>query len=1401
MLRNTRKKRRATVLLLVVTLLALLFVIVTSFLSLARTNRALTNDVRKADLTKNIVEGMNKLSLSLIKDQIVDNNGRVLAGGSADSYSFENIPGYRKGNYIAPLEPYVDQTWTSSSFTWPQTYWFLERLKWPSLTTLDRSVNLQYNTAGTAPLNLMRPFALYELLRDFNPNNSSSNLLQSDVQWNARIPFMDADGDGIPDSQFLLMGPAIESANNMAGISIKLPRFGEDVDGDWANAGPFFQIWALPNFDASNNTFADEIWQNYDENARYEVAVRIVPHGGMVTLDSPILPYYSGCVELFNRYFTVTLFDSIRNPQDGRMSQNSKYAFVSGVPTCGRNRLFNELHEYQAAVEKSLRRRGFLPGMVEGRVNYNPTTYIPPVLAELQGQRNASDAGNGFRYTFFPYFGTNSSVKDPTNWQRINLADEDDGVRTSWSRAVAFNPVDYNLGDLAADRDYDRRHLITMNNNSDDLARRQTGANPNPTSASPLGLDSTGTNSALYEGELKFYLGEIAKAYDAISDSGGYIFQYNINRGNILVERLARLYFEMLASHSDNPNDASTANDEWGDVASNPPFASLREAVSRKQQAFMLAVNTIAFGAPRSTSQDPDEEGCIDTAVYTDNNGIQYFGYVPQPYFTEIIAYNKHRDDPNDPARIAIAVELYNPNDPYILPGTAAPPAPPQDTFGLNLNDFAISVDEVIVTPGGEVTPIPLTGSGRIAVKPNQFPGRSFLTVVLKPEDADNTHFDTFVAPMAPIINLVDSLNAPVKLKDDPATYPDQTLTIKLWRRSRAAGHWYVIDVIKTKMPTPPTSDDSDIWEFLYRDTSAALNPFTYYPLFGGRDSSTDYNFPRYARWNMITSSGSYSGSSPFDKTGRVTGFSPGTDSLNAPRALIGNAMYFDPDSIIGLPGTSINVPFAPTVPLITMNASTQHLLSLYPGDNRPASFPTVGFTLLIPRFSHVYNGTSLPMGMIQFKQWSHRGYSLNYPNSINYPLDFGHMPVFDNQQKVMNTSYLKTTGAVPWGLLVFDYFTTINPVADANEDGIPDVDPLQIPGRIDINTAPWFVLSKLPLMGPIANGSFTGSLPVFLDSAPDLGQPSPAFWDTEDGTFVGKGGWNNSDYTTERQLINDASSTIGRNLPYRSVRIDEDRPGVYRLGAWLAQAAVSYRDGIQYLPGAGSSNYFYYSDSQLRGGTGTFNNGNTSVSYRSSSTGAIYNYGTIRGAANGGSRPSEYGFITLGELLNVKGFDSSLPAELPLVTGDAISTVLGRGDYIRAISLLVQLDTQYLTTRSNTFTIYTTVMDRQNPEASVRSQVTVDRSNLLPRMSYFFCDPGATALPGDDTYYPASGSNLINYSQFPMVSVFDLKNNVTGAPGWDGLPDTTFTATNADEEPRIIASEQIGYFNARFDQ
>ncbi len=276
------------------------------------------------------------------------------------------------------------------------------------------------------------------------------------------------------------------------------------------------------------------------------------------------------------------------------------------------------------------------------------------------------------------------------------------------------------------------------------------------------------------------------------------------------------------------------------------------------------------------------------------------------------------------------------------------------------------------------------------------------------------------------------------------------------------------------------------------------------------------------------------------------------------------------------------------------------------------------------------------------------------------------------------------------------------------------------MPGRININTAPWFVLSGLPMLGaPDANWNLTG-----LDRS-----ISPAFWSGASGVMTG-----NPQYNLVRSTRFDT----------RLLEQPGGRSSWWRLGRQLAQSAASYRDKIEYVADTTLSPYAWDGS---RATPRVLESGATPL--RSSAV-----YGTIRQAE---------GFLGVGELMNVRGFDSYNDTT---AVQDGLLPPLetSRVDFVKAVGLLAMLDTHWLTTRSNTFTVYTTIADRENPQNSVRTQVTIDRSNLLPRL-----------------VRDAAGQPLLE----------DTNN--------DGVGDKPVILPGGTL-PEVLCDRKVNYFNTRYD-
>ena len=220
--------------------------------------------------------------------------------------------------------------------------------------------------------------------------------------------------------------------------------------------------------------------------------------------------------------------------------------------------------------------------------------------------------------------------------------------------------------------------------------------------------------------------------------------------------------------------------------------------------------------------------------------------------------------------------------------------------------------------------------------------------------------------------------------------------------------------------------------------------------------------------------------------------------------------------------------------------------------------------------------------------------------------------------------------------------------------------------------------------------------------------------------------------------------------------RFPQFSSGQYRLGTDLAYAIASYRDNLPVNPNGGNA----LALSSSPGAAG----------YRSLPEAAVV---SERANVQGGTR----GFESVGELLNVKGFDGTRFRDgagrffTPLTRVDI-------GDYIGAVTMMSLLDTQNLTTRSNTFTIYTSLMDRTpgQLDSSIRSQMTIDRSNVLPQLEYSY----------------------INIDGWPNGPTFD--NNQRDENRVQIRVRSGATLIEAGNlEPTVISQKRGGYFNATY--
>ncbi len=1389
---NHQTHRRGTVLLMVVSLLAMLFVIVTGFLAIARFDDQTAQDLQKGSDKDIVVTSVNEAIVGAVVGSMEDAGSGALMGGPGSAWATIAGEG-RKTHWLASLNPVLRfgvmpafppaigvpgpggmPFWEFLGPAWLGRAETMERFVYPAVSAIEP----QPNRSPTRSILQLMP----ELPFDGDATFNNDDLIEA-----ARIGWMDADGDGIPDSSLLFSGMLGEIGNALAGAPVRLPR--ESVLPAGVLPAPLntFRLHAIYNTAGAFNPdplqnariATEETFRRYLDNRSVDVAFRVVAHGGMVTLDAAE-KYDASAGSYFDpvhRGFVMDLFDAFRNPLDTNRLQN--------LSVNRQDEFFDEIAANAPAIELNLRNRGFLPNAI----SQDGTSGVPAILSIMQGDQQVNTWQRSVRFpeTLVPALAENGSgLANSTRRQgndtlfevrqrlgeRINLTDVD------FMNSEIIAAIRALAGDVTDDTDYpnqiDRRHQSTTINNSDELARKQTSQEP--TLMNPL---------RLYRGEQKFYLGQVATAFrsDGGFGTAGAEYYYakddadavDDDPGDFIVRELARYYREMI--------DAYGGSADWQSILGGPSADD--QAVTKFQQAMMLAVNTVAFAAPRSPS------GWIPTVRYTEpSTGLTYVGYGPQPVITEaVLTREKYAESP-DLENVSLAVELYNPHTPYYPNGAAAD----TDVYGLNPDQF-----QVVVGVGSDEASAIGNTVAVLSVRdalpaPALFHGRDFVSLLFSETGAAAA--TDFFDPMAIGRGAHETLTygaAPIDFGDNSG----DLVVIRLQRASRIDSTvppvpfaWSTIDKTIIDMPGEPDLDDVS-WKVNRRDTTPARQ-FNVHQTAGDvgpptLDLNTD-GLLDVPRWNVMS----------WAVSAAANAATSSSSALDAIPLTIGNAAYlatagglparFSPDLAQGDPGFAdpldVTHPRAPTTPMMTMNAAPLIDLPAFgnPNDVRPRSFPTVGFLHFVPRFSHVNN---IPMSQVLDRQWSNMGYLFlpaplqapasgvaagNYYSIPNYPCDFGHMPVFDND--TASAAYLSAApavfpnGQVPWGQLIYDYFTTLDP-SDARND------PLKVPGRIDINSASPLILSKLRMFGP---DPVSGIMP-FVASF-DHTDPSPEFWDPVAGALLGS----YRDWVTGAVVPRlDMQQVVGGST-YPG--IINGAGAVYRLGDALGFAVAAYRDGVQNHPFTAGPDIGWLADASL--------DTPATANYRDLAE-AVGIYGGVRNERTGlpGDTP-RFGFETIGELLNVKGFDGTRfrvgQTRLPGPGGVAsiatgFMTRPNIGDYVGAVSMMALLDTQNLTTRSNTFTVYTSVMDRTsgNQDASVRGQVTLDRSNLLPRLEYRYLNP-------NNGNFSPTRSNFFEI-RLPRT----LIDAATGNP----VPIRT---ESESREPLVIAEKRGGYFNAQYD-
>jgi hypothetical protein len=395
---------------------------------------------------------------------------------------------------------------------------------------------------------------------------------------------------------------------------------------------------------------------------------------------------------------------------------------------------------------------------------------------------------------------------------------------------------------------------------------------------------------------------------------------------------------------------------------------------------------------------------------------------------------------------------------------------------------------------------------------------------------------------------------------------------------------------------------------------------------------------------------------------------------------------------------------FAPVPPPHPVEVNFANLGSFSRPFNNPVdprhgsvSFPTTGSLLMLMRHANRslqdYTPPSgNPVNDLAFTTRLIGGTTIPAPANVTFAaeqqIDNGRMPVFDepvlsgtdnNWYSAHHLAPFVTQQGepgnldmLPWGQLVFDYFTALplsspgpyfpsDPTKVAAPDSKPrvDLDGLRVHGRININAAPWKVLAGLPFI-PLEKIP----VPFKARMRRDLG-------------FV---------KDTAADSLNPTAAEV--------TVFDNDAA---RIGTELAQAIVAYRD-LRQIPGLTPA------------GTGNYATGMPTVTPPPPATAPIaYARGWQSAAPTASMARRGTGFMSVGELANVRHLRAEaitppLPAGFPksyyrIDAGfmDVDPANNNTENFVEAVATLVALG-DWVTVRSQVFTVYGVLRGQMDP-------------------------------------------------------------------------------------------------------
>ncbi|MGE3182640.1 MAG: hypothetical protein AB7N71_13490, partial [Phycisphaerae bacterium] len=373
MTKPKQHQRRATILLMVVGLLAMLFIIVSAFITLARFDRLTLVQTEKRDQIDRVVESVTKTVLGGLTDQLSDGNGRILYPGPGNpDYMPATIPGYHGARIIAA--PTIVRN-TTLPLGVPLSMAAATDFRFPGISqmnpVLDNTVTAEsigsfsYRNPLPRTLEFIRytfdtniPQETPGILVDRNgvtgpnPTTLTRGLDLIDLVDYAYSPFMDADGDGVPDTYLPAMASVIEQANAQVGTAVRVPNSLEFVTAGYDHASQVNNPYRLFDTDL-NNAIARNVniqqFREYDRDAQLDVAVKVIAHGGMVFPDPDTI-------------FGQMMYNWIRFR--GRNPDPAMNPTTTGLRDLWRNAIASS-----ESVEANLRRRAGMPSYVPETAN------------------------------------------------------------------------------------------------------------------------------------------------------------------------------------------------------------------------------------------------------------------------------------------------------------------------------------------------------------------------------------------------------------------------------------------------------------------------------------------------------------------------------------------------------------------------------------------------------------------------------------------------------------------------------------------------------------------------------------------------------------------------------------------------------------------------------------------------------------------------------------------------------------------------------------------------------------------------------------------------------------------------------------------------------------------------